>query len=89
MESSFLKYDACWMNDYPLAGQFGHWAAPWSLGFSSLVGPTVLEWTNALISLILAYSLFQRLWSLALEPQQEGKAIAVLGPLSSFPVTII
>ena len=49
----------------------------------------LLEWTNALISLILAYSLFQRLWSLALEPQQEGKAIAVLGPLSSFPVTII
>ena len=77
------------MNDYPLAGQFGPWAAPGSHSFSSLVGPTVLEWTNALISLILAYSLFLRLWSLALEPQQGGKAIAVLGPLSSFPVTII
>ena len=67
----------------------GHWAAPISHSFSSPVCSTVSEWVNALVSSILAYSLFLRFWSPALEPQWEDKALAVLGPLSSFPVTII
>lgn len=68
----------------------GHWAVPISHSFSSpMCSSAVSEWVNALVSSMLASSLFLRFWSPGLEPQQEDKALAVLGPLSSFPVTII
>lgn len=55
-----------------------------SHSWSSLVCSSAPDWTNALVSLILSYSLFPWFWGLALEPQQGDKALAVLAILSSF-----